>query len=187
MAAAAENELENEDENKKPSSRRKAKGKSPAKSSNPKLDPTVTSKPVSIVLEDQSMRCSIPQSIASKEITPPPDPMTNLANIVGASTGGGKTPLTNEVKKTETVPSKPRTKSEVKNQHPPADLKYSAEDIGRRIELYSYKFATWDIVELVDFSETNGNMHKCKSESDKSEKWIDLAKKPIRGLPIAEL
>ena len=73
----------------------------------------------------------------------------------------------------------------MQNQHPPADLKQSQVDIGRRIELYSYKFATWDVVEILDFNETNdGNMHKCRSESDQSEKWIDLKKKPIRGLVV---
>lgn len=82
------------------------------------------------------------------------------------------------------TPAKPRTKAEVKNQHPPADLLHSVEDIGRKIELYSYKFSTWDVITLVDYSQASGSMHKCKSEGDSSEKWIDLKKKPIRGLAV---
>jgi hypothetical protein len=148
-----------------------------------------------------STSVSKPTNIASS------DAMMDLSSIINVATGTGNVesvqasttkPITQpakasndkatvkpiEQKATVAVQAKPRTKSEVKNQHPPADLKYSQEDVGRKIELYSYKFATWDVIELVDFNETSGNMHKCRSESDKTEKWIDLKKKPIRGMVV---
>jgi hypothetical protein len=166
------------------------------------------------VASDQAAtRSSIPKTTSSASKAQLPDSMSNLSSIINTSTGrkvvaadssssssSSSLHVTSAVSITAATavsakstdppihatpaPAKPRTKAEVKNQHPPADLKYSTADIGRRIEMYSYKFATWDQIELVDFNETSGSMHKCRSTSDKSEKWIDLKKKPIRGLAV---
>lgn len=69
----------------------------------------------------------------------------------------------------------------VTNQHPPADLFYTKGDVGRVIQMYAFRYSAWENVELVDFEPSN-NLHKCK-QIDGSEKWFDLRKKPIRGMP----
>jgi hypothetical protein len=81
---------------------------------------------------------------------------------------------------TETTSSKPaEIKDEVTNQHPPANLSYSKEDVGRTIEMYVFRYNTWEPLELLDFEPTK-KLHKCR-HLDKSEKWLDLKKKPIRS------
>lgn len=143
---------------------------------------------------NKAKRCTVPPEKSPSAQSSTPD-MSHLSSVLDTVTRGSTATKESTEKshndgnindkegKSPASKTRPRTKSEVKDQHPPADLKYSTADIGRTIELYSYKYAKWDKIELIDFNETNGNRHKCKNAVDKSEKWLDLKTKPIRGLP----
>lgn len=73
----------------------------------------------------------------------------------------------------------PAEQDTVINQHPPANLDYSKADIGRTIEMYIFRYNTWEPLQILDF-EMSRHLHKCR-HVDMSEKWLDLKKKPIRS------
>lgn len=57
------------------------------------------------------------------------------------------------------------------------------EDIGRTIEMFSFRLNDWETLKIIDF-EPNGMQHKCQWPSGASGKgisqWLDLRKKSIR-------
>ena len=65
--------------------------------------------------------------------------------------------------------------------HRSADLSFSSADVGRAIQLFSFRMNSWDRIDLLDF-EPMKRLHKCK-HPDGSVQWLDLAKKPIRAMP----
>ena len=69
-----------------------------------------------------------------------------------------------------------------KDMYPPADLSYSKEDASKAIQMYSFRYDSWENLIIEDFEPSN-SMHKCKNLADGSTKWLDLRKKPIRGVP----
>lgn len=77
---------------------------------------------------------------------------------------------------------KKKIEREVKDQHPPAELQYSKVDVGRVIQLFVFRYNNWENLKILDYEQSN-TLHKCK-HVDGSEKWLDLKKKPIRGLVV---
>jgi hypothetical protein len=59
-------------------------------------------------------------------------------------------------------------------------LKYDRSDVGRKMELYIYRYNCWEVIEIVDY-ETAKGLHKCR-HLDKTEQWIDLKKKQIKEI-----
>lgn len=74
--------------------------------------------------------------------------------------------------------------SKQKDTYPPADLSFSKNDAHKSIQMYSFRYDTWEDLHIEDFEPSN-QMHKCKNLADNSVKWLDLKKKPIRGVPAA--
>lgn len=62
-----------------------------------------------------------------------------------------------------------------------ANLSHSSDDIGRALQLFSFRMNTWDRIQIVDYDSVK-KQHKCR-HSDGAEQWLDLAKKPIRAIP----
>lgn len=87
--------------------------------------------------------------------------------------------MQNSANSTAPVAASPDKK---KDMYPPADLSYSKEDAAKAIQIYSFRYDTWENLIIEDFEPSN-NMHKCKNLADSSVKWLDLRKKPIRGVP----
>ena len=61
-------------------------------------------------------------------------------------------------------------------------LKYDLSDVGKSIQMFSFRFNSWENVEILDFEQSK-MLHQCKN-SDGTSSWIDLKKKPIRGSEI---
>lgn len=78
------------------------------------------------------------------------------------------------------VPATP-SPDKKKDMYPPADLCYSKQDSSKAIQMYSFRYDAWENLIIEDFEPSN-NMHKCKNLTDGSVKWLDLKKKPIRGV-----
>lgn len=53
-------------------------------------------------------------------------------------------------------------------------------DIGKKMELYIYRYNCWEVIEIVDYEASKG-LHKCR-HLDKTEQWIDLKKKQLREI-----
>ena len=62
-----------------------------------------------------------------------------------------------------------------------ANLLQTSEDIGRSVQLFSFRMNTWDRIDLIDFDSVK-RLHKCR-HPDGTVQWLDLAKKPIRAIP----
>jgi hypothetical protein len=60
-------------------------------------------------------------------------------------------------------------------------LHHDRSDLGRKLELYIYRYNCWEEIEVVDYEPTKG-LHKCR-HLDRTEQWIDLKKKQLRELP----
>lgn len=71
--------------------------------------------------------------------------------------------------------------SPVRAQHAPVEISYSKYDIGKIIQMFSFRFNSWENIQLVDFDVTR-SLHKCQNQSDGTSQWLDLKKKPIRGI-----
>ena len=72
-----------------------------------------------------------------------------------------------------------------------ANLSYSADDVNKMIQLYSFRMNKWEFILIEDYNSSN-MFHKCKFVGDNStidsalsskgaSQWIDLKKKPIRS------
>ena len=61
------------------------------------------------------------------------------------------------------------------------NLSHSSDDVGRVVQLFSFRMNTWDRIQIVDFDSVK-RQHKCR-HSDGAEQWLDLTKKPIRAIP----
>jgi hypothetical protein len=73
-----------------------------------------------------------------------------------------------------------------------ANLSYSGDDVNKIIQLYSFRMNKWEYILIEDYNSSN-MFHKCKLVGDNStlesalaskgmSQWIDLKKKPIRGI-----
>eukprot|EP00981_Chlorochromonas_danica_P006143 scaffold1290_cov248-Ochromonas_danica.AAC.28 len=62
----------------------------------------------------------------------------------------------------------------------PVSLTSSADDIGRAIEMFSFRFNAWDRIDILDY-EPSKRLHKCQFPNG-SIQWLDLTKKPIRSM-----
>lgn len=63
---------------------------------------------------------------------------------------------------------------------PSSLLRFDRGDVGKRMELYIYRYNCWEVIEVVDYEPSKG-LHKCR-HLDKSEQWIDLKKKQFRDI-----
>ena len=63
----------------------------------------------------------------------------------------------------------------------PANLTGTMDDIGRGVEMFSYRLNNWERIDLVDFDPSR-KMYKCQYPNGNIQ-WLDLTKKPVRGLP----
>jgi hypothetical protein len=59
-------------------------------------------------------------------------------------------------------------------------LNCDRSDVGRRLELYIYRYNCWEVIEIVDYEAAKG-LHKCR-HLDKTEQWIDLKKKKVKEI-----
>lgn len=66
----------------------------------------------------------------------------------------------------------------------PARLLNSELDVGRCLQMYSFRYDSWDNFDIVDYNPED-KLHKCLFRSDRSQQWINLKKKPIRGFAAA--
>ena len=60
-----------------------------------------------------------------------------------------------------------------------AGLLYSKADVNRTIQIFSFRYNSWDNITLVDFEPSRG-MHKCQYP-DGTSQWLNLKKKPVRS------
>jgi hypothetical protein len=63
----------------------------------------------------------------------------------------------------------------------PVNLTNTMDDVGRGIEMFSFRWNIWERIDLVDF-DSNRKMYKCQYPNGNIQ-WLDLSKKPIRALP----
>eukprot|EP01040_Poterioochromonas_malhamensis_P004365 gene4365-4679_t len=61
-----------------------------------------------------------------------------------------------------------------------ANLTFTMDDIGRAIELFSFRLNTWERIDLIDFEQAK-RQYKVQFP-DGSIQWLDLTKKPTRSL-----
>jgi hypothetical protein len=61
-----------------------------------------------------------------------------------------------------------------------ANLSFTMDDVGRAIEVFSYRLNAWERLDLVDFEQSK-RQFKCQFP-DGSIQWLDLSKKPTRSL-----
>ncbi len=81
------------------------------------------------------------------------------------------------------VVNKPPLQSQMSmKNHKPISLHNSLDDVGKVIEMFSFRSNVWEKVEIIDFS-SNVTQHRCKFP-DGSMMWLDVAKKPTRA-PLA--
>jgi hypothetical protein len=71
--------------------------------------------------------------------------------------------------------------SEERGDHRPIGLSCTLDDVGRNIEMFSFRLNCWERISLIDF-DSSKRAHKCQFPNG-SIQWIDLTKKPIRSLP----
>lgn len=57
-------------------------------------------------------------------------------------------------------------------------ISYDASDIGKVIQMFSFRFSSWEDVQILDFEELK-MLHRCKN-ADGACQWMDLKQKPIR-------
>lgn len=62
----------------------------------------------------------------------------------------------------------------------PLKLANSEADMGRSIEMFSFRTNRWDRVDIIDY-EPLKRLHKCLF-LDGSCQWLDLSKKPVRDM-----
>lgn len=63
--------------------------------------------------------------------------------------------------------------------HRPAYLTGTMDDIGRGLEMFSFRLNIWERIDIIDF-DPNKRMYKCQYPNG-SIQWLDLSKKPIRS------
>lgn len=61
------------------------------------------------------------------------------------------------------------------------NLSHTSDDVGRAVQLFSFRMNTWDRIDLVDYDSVK-RLHKCR-HPDGSVQWLDLTKKPVRAIP----
>jgi hypothetical protein len=61
---------------------------------------------------------------------------------------------------------------------PQSMLKHDRSDVGKRLELYIYRYNCWEEIEVADYEPTKG-LHKVR-HLDRTEQWLDLKKKQLR-------
>lgn len=61
----------------------------------------------------------------------------------------------------------------------PANLTGTMDDIGRGLEMFSFRLNTWERIDIIDF-DPQKRMYKCQYPNG-SIQWLDLNKKPIRA------
>ena len=66
--------------------------------------------------------------------------------------------------------------------HLPANLQNSANDIGRHIQMFSFRLNRWETITLGNYDDKN-KLHFCQMPDGHSV-WVDLKKKPIRAVPM---
>jgi hypothetical protein len=66
------------------------------------------------------------------------------------------------------------------NNSKPANLTFTMDDIGRAVELFSFRLNHWERIDLIDF-DPNKRQFKCQFP-DGGVQWLDLSKKPTRSL-----
>lgn len=59
-----------------------------------------------------------------------------------------------------------------------ASLSNSKDDIGRSLQLFSFRSNAWERIDLIDY-EPSKHLHKCL-HVDGTIQWLDLSKKPVR-------
>lgn len=67
------------------------------------------------------------------------------------------------------------------SENKPANLSNSKDDIGRMLELFSFRKNLWERIDLIDFDDQKRS-YKC-AFPDGGIQWLDLTKKPVRSLP----
>ncbi len=75
---------------------------------------------------------------------------------------------------------KSRDEPTKREKHEPANLTYSEMDVDRTIQMYSFRYDSWEDVEIISF-DAEKKLHQCILQNDKSQQWFDLKKKPIRS------
>ncbi len=124
---------------------------------------------------------SISQALAEKSVSPTKLTVSQ-SNATQSFQTSGPAKQDNKGETSKTTNTTSKKEKIVTDQHPPAELSYSKLDIGRVVQMFAFRYNTWENVELCDYENSN-QLHKCKL-MDGSEKWLDLKKKPIRGLVI---
>lgn len=66
------------------------------------------------------------------------------------------------------------------NGHRPAHLTQTADDIGRALEMFSFRLNAWERIDIIDF-DASKRMYKVHYPTG-AVQWLDLAKKPVRAL-----
>lgn len=61
-----------------------------------------------------------------------------------------------------------------------ANLTFTMDDVGRAVELFSFRLNTWERIDLIDFEQSK-RQYKVQFP-DGSIQWLDLTKKPTRSL-----
>lgn len=66
------------------------------------------------------------------------------------------------------------------NNNRPANLTGTPDDIGRSLELFSFRQNAWERIDVVDF-DPNKRFYKVQYPNQ-AVQWLDLSKKPVRSL-----
>jgi hypothetical protein len=92
------------------------------------------------------------------------------------------TPISHLIQPPVQKPMNPPNNANQSNQgqNRPINLSFTMDDVGRAIEMFSFRFSNWERVDLVDFDQ-NKRLYKCQFP-DGSIQWLDLTKKPTRTL-----
>eukprot|EP01033_Poteriospumella_lacustris_P006432 gene6432-4629_t len=75
----------------------------------------------------------------------------------------------------------PQQQQSQASENRPANLTATPDDIGRTVELFSFRQNGWERIDIVDFDPSK-RYYKVRYPNQ-SVQWLDLAKKPVRSLP----
>lgn len=118
-----------------------------------------------------------------EENPPSPPPPPSISPNSSTASLSSHSPLPPRFLSRQSSLSRLQTRDELlSSSQPPsaAGLCHDRSDIGRRMELYIYRYNCWEEIEVIDFEPSKG-LHKCR-HLDKTEQWIDLKKKQLREL-----
>jgi hypothetical protein len=62
----------------------------------------------------------------------------------------------------------------------PANLDGSLDDVGKALEMFSFRLNNWERIDIIDYEATR-KLYKCQFPNGTIQ-WLDLTKKPVRAM-----